>query len=356
MICIADDCEEKAKKTYCQEHLFSFLPKQCKAPGCSETPLALQLKNMRFSKNFCEKHRYQLEVACISCTKIYTMSSKKFKEAGLCRSCISIKSSPLRIAAMKENGSYDRWRASCESKESRVLGYQNMVKNGNVKNLISASNKPDVILAKQKSRIDSGSFDKFMSASRETLRERWKNPEEASKMLKNLTSYHKSFIYSNACEIHPEEIRQVFRASAYSCWGCTKTSILDSVPTSILNIHTDQIWIPTLRESLNTSKGQIAMEQYLVDQNISWFTYIKFYSNNDQIVPLVAGKTGSKLVNIAGTDIRFRYDGVNPGRTFLRESKLVWHTDKVLIIPTENEIDAFKLEIDLAQKLDLFYS
>lgn len=66
---------------------------------------------------------------------------------------------------------------------------------------------------------------------------------------------------------------------------------------------------PTFRtqDSQDWSGSRCAFEEYLVEQNIKWFTYIKFYIDQQKhIRPLVVGKTGSLLVNKAGTDVSFQ--------------------------------------------------
>lgn len=67
-----------------------------------------------------------------------------------------------RMESMKENGSYAKWRESCESSEARKLGYANMVKNGKVKNLISASCAKEAKLRAVKARMENGSWDSMI--------------------------------------------------------------------------------------------------------------------------------------------------------------------------------------------------
>lgn len=52
------------------------------------------------------------------------------------------------------------------------------------------------------------------------------------------------------------------------------------------------------QDSQDWTGARQAFEQNLIDLNIEWFTYIKFYiDENNKIRPLVAGKSGSLNVN-----------------------------------------------------------
>ena len=110
-----------------------------------------------------------------------------------------------------------------------------------------------------------------------------------------------------------------------------------------------------------------AFEQSLVDDNIMWFTYIKFYisHNNSKIEeiasirPLVVGKSGSLLVNSSGSDLSFSTDiNDGPARRFLAESNnnSSWDKTKIAILPCKNELEAFEKESYYLQKLNIFSS
>lgn len=163
-----------------------------------------------------------------------------------------------------------------------------------------------------------------------------------------------SWQLENDCDLHQGENRQIFTNKKYNCWSCIKFNIhlksIDlKIPKSFLQA--------TYRENEFSSKGQFAMEQQLIELNISWLTYIKFYKDkNGFLKPLVVGKSGSKLVNKSGTDINFMYEGKNPGRSFLRESCLKWDHSQVLIIPADSEFLAYKKEKELGEKYGLFQS
>ena len=120
---------------------------------------------------------------------------------------------------------------------------------------------------------------------------------------------------------------------------------------------------PTFRtqDSSNWVGARGAFEQSLVDNNINWFTYIKFYINteNNIIRPLVVGKSGSLNVNSYGSDISFS-EAINdgPARRYLLESngKLIWDKTQILIIKAKSEKQALFYENRIVDVFDLFES
>lgn len=101
-----------------------------------------------------------------------------------------------------------------------------------------------------------------------------------------------------------------------------------------------------------------AFERNLMENNIYWFTYIKFYiDENGSIKPLVVGKSGSLNVNINGSDVSFSTN-VNdgPARRFLFENQYRWCKTQILIIPCSNELEALEIEKHLQYKYSLFGS
>lgn len=104
-----------------------------------------------------------------------------------------------------------------------------------------------------------------------------------------------------------------------------------------------------LQDSENWSGSRQAFEQNLIDNNISWFVYIKFYINNEnnEIKPLVIGKFGSLLVNSTGSDLNFSEnveDG--PARRFLKESngQFQWYKEQIAILKCNTSQEAYCLE------------
>ena len=120
---------------------------------------------------------------------------------------------------------------------------------------------------------------------------------------------------------------------------------------------------PTFRSQNSdswTNGSKSAFEQSLVDDDILWFVYIKFYldaQNNSK--PLVCGKSGSLLVNSNGSDLSFSTDiNDGPARRFLAENsgKYLWDKTKVAILPCKSEQEAYKLENKYTELLNLFGS
>lgn len=118
-------------------------------------------------------------------------------------------------------------------------------------------------------------------------------------------------------------------------------------------------WQNTYRLEENSIKGQDAMERELIEKNVGWFVYIKFYIDKEEnIKPLVVGKTGSKLVNISGTDIKFDLNNIDhsPGRRFIADNNFEWYKDKIYVIPCNSEKEAKMLESKLQNEYYLFGS
>lgn len=117
---------------------------------------------------------------------------------------------------------------------------------------------------------------------------------------------------------------------------------------------------PTFRtQDSKDWKGSLqAFEQNLVENEISWFVYIKFYINeNNEIKPLVCGKTGSKLVNISGSDVSFSTDiNDGPAKRFLQEEGFEWCKTQIAILKCDSEEEAYEKELLYTKELNLFRS
>ena len=122
---------------------------------------------------------------------------------------------------------------------------------------------------------------------------------------------------------------------------------------------------PTFRtqESQDWTGARIAFEQNLIDKNIGYFVYFKLYLNPndnnkfDNLKLLVVGKTGSLLVNTNGTDVNFsEIEKDGPARKFLKENNYQWDKTKIIIIPTESEKEALRIEKEIKIKYKLFSS
>ena len=117
---------------------------------------------------------------------------------------------------------------------------------------------------------------------------------------------------------------------------------------------------PTFRsqKSNDWTGAKGAFEQSLVDNNVNWFCYIKFYINrNDNIRPLVVGKSGSLNVNNNGSDVSFSTDiNDGPARKFLNDENLQWDKTQILIIKAKSERQALFYEWKIADVYELFES
>lgn len=79
-------------------------------------------------------------------------------------------------------------------------------------------------------------------------------------------------------------------------------------------------------------------EMSLVEDNINYFAYIKFYLDNGQKYGLVAGKTGSYNVNGSGNDVRFRIQpDTDAAKKWLKDNDKEWCQTEILLIKTKNE-------------------
>lgn len=119
-------------------------------------------------------------------------------------------------------------------------------------------------------------------------------------------------------------------------------------------------WYTTFRKqnSLDWSNARLAFERNLVENNINWFVYIKFYYNEyNQIKPLVIGKSGSLNVNAVGSDVSFSTD-INDGtaRKFLCEKGLDWCKTQIAIYKVNSEAEALRIEKEIVNKYNLFQS
>lgn len=186
---------------------------------------------------------------------------------------------------------------------------------------------------------------------------------------------YKVFKHNNLekCSKHPNE-ELSYKGK---CWNCIKDRIINKeiiqnidLINFTLQIQQDYqnntIFIQqTFRtqDSKDWSGGaKQIFEQSLVEKEITWFAYIKFYiKTNDKnyIKPLVVGKSGSKEVNSQGSDVNFSEnveDG--PARRLLYDSNGLysWDKTKILIISCNSEEEALKIEKEIKEKYNLFYS
>lgn len=104
-------------------------------------------------------------------------------------------------------------------------------------------------------------------------------------------------------------------------------------------------------------------EQSLIDDNLYYFAYIKFYLNDGKEYALVAGKSGSLNVNYTGSDVRFReYPEKGEAKDWLNKINKQWCHTEILIIRTSetdkkaSNNEALEIENDLVSTFGLFES
>lgn len=129
----------------------------------------------------------------------------------------------------------------------------------------------------------------------------------------------------------------------------------EAIATDILDIKNSLI-VSTGRDQNSTSwVGKEAFDQFLINQGIGWFVYIKYDILNN---PLVVGKTGTRMVSNSVNDISFDYWESNkgPARQYLKDNNLDWDKTKVLIVPCNTEQEALDKEKEIHDRYSLFYS
>ena len=113
-----------------------------------------------------------------------------------------------------------------------------------------------------------------------------------------------------------------------------------------------------IQDSENWEGAKQVFEQTLLDLNVGWFIYVKFYINKEnKSIPLVCGKSGSLLVNNRGSDVSFSIDiNDGPARRFLAENNFKWDKTRIAILKCNSENEAYKKEEFYLKELNLFGS
>ena len=175
---------------------------------------------------------------------------------------------------------------------------------------------------------------------------------------------NQKFKHNNICDIHKSQ-KLSFKNM---CWDCYKIDFyknLKNIKKQISFLVKLKMWIhgfelyPTFRTSKESWNGdKIAFEQNLIDNNIKWFIYIKFYEQNkNNFKPLVIGKSGSLKANPSGSDLNFSTnvkDGL--ARQLLFKENKTWSYDFIYIKKCFTEKDAYKKESKFMKKFDLYGS
>lgn len=112
------------------------------------------------------------------------------------------------------------------------------------------------------------------------------------------------------------------------------------------------------QDSTDWSGARNAFEQALVEKEVMYFSYIKFYIDNKNTVkPLVVGKSGSTLVNSAGSDVSFsECEDHGPARKLLVDENACWDKTQILIIKAKSEKQALYYEWLISNTFGLFES
>ena len=137
--------------------------------------------------------------------------------------------------------------------------------------------------------------------------------------------------------------------------GIPIEEIYKSVENKIIDIDNSFFILTGRNQNSNSWEGKEAFDQFLINQNIGWFVYIKFDIIGN---PLVVGKTGTLKVSNSINDIVFDYWESNhgPARQYLRDNNLDWDKTKILVVPCCTEQEALNKEKEIHDKYSLFYS
>lgn len=140
-----------------------------------------------------------------------------------------------------------------------------------------------------------------------------------------------------------------------------KKDLKNFVPNDIKIDNSFQI-IKTFRDFYSNSwEGKKDLfEYYLVQNSITYFTYIKFIynKNNLQCYPFVIGVSASKLINKSGSDLSFDYnENGGPARQWLIRNKgYDWVKSYIAILPCNTRQDSLKFEKYYSNKYKLLES
>ena len=113
-----------------------------------------------------------------------------------------------------------------------------------------------------------------------------------------------------------------------------------------------------------------AFEKALAERYL-YFAYIKFFRYQKQLYGIVAGKTGSKAVNVSGSDVCFSMQTGDSSRWNAKEFLMLqkdqgfaWAMEKILIVTPkapaagrdDSKMQALAIEKRLMQRFSLFGS
>lgn len=134
------------------------------------------------------------------------------------------------------------------------------------------------------------------------------------------------------------------RINKYIPWEIFKQNkIIDDINSDILTDiqkNYNAFYIQTfISKERSINCGHAAFDKLLLENEIDYFVYIKMYKDeNNNILPLVCGESGSFNVNSSGCDLSFSKDiNHGPSRKFLFENNFDYFYDQVLLIKTNSK-------------------
>lgn len=387
---------------YGNEHSFDTENEICGIPGCKHKVAAITSGNMHRSKMYCESHMNGVEVECYSCHKKMIISCSDFMKTYpnkfRCKRCQIIElnqTDHMRKQAgdlgkrlfSEGKGMFSdesKLLANINSHTKEVCKYREETKRNNGFYEDGGGYSRGL-----KKRIENGSLQKWKNAGQTSEAHakqnitRWNNMNEIDKekeieRLKSI-GFTPSFKNENGILYYfDKSARQYVPWDEYKLRFVRKriTRDVESFMQSVKSLplfqpkhmgpadsyDIDEIIqiIPTFREQdIDTWNGaRNAFEEYLKELDVRWFTYVKFYVNgNNQIRPLVVGKSGSMLVNAGGSDVNFSMnENDGPARRFLMDEGYHWDRTKLMILKAKSEKQALYWEWYLQKQYQLFES
>lgn len=389
------------KDRYGNIHKFDTENEICGIPNCNNKVAAITKNNNKFSKMYCEYHRNGVEIHCKTCNKLMIMSCSDFMKIypniPRCKQC-----------QLNELNKTEQMREQARNLGKRLfLENKGMFSQESKKLANIESHKPEVCKLREenkrkngfynkgggyekglKLRKENGSLEKWIKSGHTSQAHakqnitRWNNMnyKDKEKEIKRLLSIgftpnfktENNILYyynkSNKQYVPWEDYKDKFNRKRLTKDLESFINSLKSLdifqpkqigPKETYNIDDIIKIYPTFRtqESDTWEGARGAFEQYLIDNKVDWFTYIKLYIKNNNIRPLVVGKSGSLNVNNSGSDISFSTDiNDGPSRKFLYDINASWDKTRILIIKAKSERQALYYEYKISNIYNLFES
>ena len=342
-----------------------------------------------FYCNNCYEYRY-----CKKCNKI---SNKKFlifdETEYVCNSCvrkeIAIKTSKQRIEAMKRNGTFEKfqkagtkaalkaWNNKTDEEKRQQLqnahlktkeiwnNYSDEERIQRVSPMIEAVKQrwKDLPLDKRNEHIKLNKSPGKCSICGKFNEKRDQNARgiECQCSQKALASigFASNFIIKNGIEYFLDKL-----TNQYIPWSDFKDKFNKNVNSfndffnDIKNEFEVEILPTFITKDSPKNCGHAAFDKYLVERNINYFVYIKFYIDElGEIKPLVVGESASLNINSSGSDLSFSKDiNHGPSRRFLLEKNLDYYYEHILVIRTNSKDESLLIEKQIKEKYGLYTS